>query len=287
MSRIKILTDSTSDLPQHLIDQYDITVLPMGVNFGDEGYLDGVDITTSEFYAKLKEFDGFPSTSQVSPGAFATAFKELSKEADVIIAIVLSSKLSGTFNSAKIAGQMVEDEVKVICYDSKSASLGEGFLVLEAAKAAQEGLCPEEILQRLDKVKETRSVYFAVPNLVQLEKGGRIGKASAIIGGLLNIIPLLRIEDGALVVKEKIRGKKRIIKRFEELLKDGIEEFGGSENLVLSVVHTDNLEGAHQLVERIESTFGFNDILISEIGPTIGTHTGAGLIAIVFYKKIS
>lgn len=287
MSRIKILTDSTSDLPQHLIEQYDITVLPMGVNFGSEGYLDGVDITTSEFYAKLKEFDGFPSTSQVNPGVFANAFKELSKEADIIIAIILSNKLSGTFNSSKIAGQMVEDEVKVICYDSESASLGEGFLVLEAAKAAQEGLSAEEILKRLDKIKETISVYFAVPNLTHLEKGGRIGKASALIGGLLNIVPLLTIEDGVVAAKEKIRGKKRVLKRMEELLNVGIEEFGGPENLVLSVLHTDNEKGARELAERFETTFGLTDIIFSEIGPTIGTHTGAGLVAIVFYKKIS
>lgn len=288
-SKVKILTDSTSDLPQQLIEQYNITVLPMVVNFGDEGYLDGVDITTTEFYAKIKEFDGFPTTSQVTPAVFADAYRELSKETDVIISILVSSQLSGTFNSASMAKQMVEDELdlQIICYDSEMAAMGLGCLVLEAAKAVHEGLGPEEILQRLDKVKETLAIYFAVPNLEHLERGGRIGKAAAFLGGLLNIVPLLTVEEGVVTPKEKIRGKKRVQKRMTELVGEAIEEFGGRENLVLGVLHTDNLKGAQELAQHFTETLGVDEPMITEVGPTIGTHAGPGVIAIVFYKKIS
>lgn len=285
MARIKLITDSTVDLPQEIYQRYGITVLPMLINFGEEGYRDGIDITPEEFYTKLIAYDGFPTTAQITPGVFTKVYEEFAKEYEIIISIHLSGKLSGTVDSARLAAQSIEN-AQVIVYDSESASLGSGFQVLEAARAIEEGCDLPEILRRMDHVKATTSIYFSVPSLEHLQKGGRIGKASAFIGGLLNIVPLLAISEGVVAPFEKIRGRKRVVSRMVELLGERVEEWG-KENLNVSVLHTVNPEGARELVEQYQSAFGVEEILVTQLGPAIGTHTGPGVIATVFYKKIN
>lgn len=285
MAKIKLVTDSTADLPQEYYERYGIAVIPMLINFGEEGYRDGVDITPEEFYAKLVSYDGFPTTAQITPGVFIKEYQKWAEEYDIIISIQLSGRLSGTVDSARLAAQSIEN-AQVVVYDSESASLGIGFQVLEAARAIEEGCDLQEILRRMDHVKATTSIYFSVPSLEHLQKGGRIGKASAFIGGLLNIVPLLTIAEGVVAPFEKIRGKKRVLGRITELLGERVEEWG-KENLNIAVLHTVNPEGAQELVEQYKSTFDVEDILVTQLGPTIGTHTGPGVIATVFYKKIN
>lgn len=289
MTRIKIVTDSTVDLPAQFYQEHGVTVMPMMINFGEESFLDGVDITADEFYQKLSEYDGFPTTAQISPGVFIKTYQKLAAEADVILTILLSSKLSGTVDSARLAAQQVEEEIeglKVIVYDTESASLGSGMQVLEAVRAVEEGLSVEEILSRLDQVKATTSIYFSVPSLDHLHKGGRIGKASVLLGGLLNIVPLLAIEDGQVVPSEKLRGKKRVVGRMSELVGAAVEKWG-KDNTNVYVLQTLNLEGAMEFAEKLKADFGFENIPISTLCPTIGVHTGPGVIAIVFYKKVA
>lgn len=285
MAKIKLVTDSTADLPQEIYDRYGITVLPMLISFGEEGYRDGIDITPEEFYTKLVTYDGFPTTAQITPGIFTNLYEELAEEYDLILSVHLSGKLSGTLDSGRLAAQSIK-KAQVVVYDSESASLGIGFQVLEAARAIEEGCELQEIIRRMDHVKATTSIYFSVPSLEHLQKGGRIGKASAFIGGLLNIVPLLTIDEGSVAPFEKIRGKKRVFGRMVELLSERVEQWG-KENLNVSVLHTVNPEGAEELVEQYQSAFGFDEILVTQLGPTIGTHTGPGVIATVFYKKIN
>lgn len=284
MTKIKIVTDSTVDLPQQFFTEHGITVLPMMISFGEETYLDGVDITPEEFYAKLTSYDGFPTTAQISPGVFMKTYEKLAPEADIILSIHLSGKLSGTLDSAKMAAQQVEG-ANIIVYDSESASLGGGILVMEAVRGIEEGLGIDEIIQRLDRAKETISIYFSVPGLEHLHKGGRIGKASVLLGGLLNIVPLLTVDNGSVAPFEKLRGKKRVQARLLELLGDALSQWG-KDNTSVYVLHTVNLEGAMELAEKIKADYDIAEVPISQLGPAIGVHTGPGVIAIVFYKKV-
>ncbi len=215
---------------------------------------------------------------------FTKVYREISSDADVIISIHLSGKMSGIMDSARLAAQDMED-CQVICIDSESASFGVGFLVLEAIRAVEENCSVEEIVRRLDQVKESMNVFFAVPSLDHLQKGGRIGKATAFLGGLLNIIPLLTIQEGLVAPFEKVRGKKRVIKRIIERLTVGIEEFGGKDQIILGLLHSQNEEGCEELAELVKQEFGIEEYLVNEIGPIIGTHAGPGVIAIIFHKK--
>ncbi|MCK4257883.1 MAG: DegV family protein [Halanaerobiales bacterium] len=284
MTRIKIVTDSSTDLPRKLIEKHGVYEIPIIVRFGEEEYRSGVDITTSEFYAKMNEHDVFPTTAQITPGEFTNVYQELADEADVIISIHLSGKMSGIMDSARLAAQNMEN-VKVIVYDSESASFGVGFLVLEAIKAVEENCAVQEITRRLDQVKESMRVYFSVPSLEHLQKGGRIGKAAAFLGGLLNIIPLLTIEGGYVSPFEKIRGKKRILKKMVQQLNSGLEELGGKDQITLGILHAENEEGYKELVQKIREELGIEDFLFNEVGPIIGTHSGPGILAIFFHKK--
>ncbi len=286
MAKIKIVVDSATDIPREILERYNITVLPFPIYFGDEMFRDGIDINTDLFYPKLKEFGGFPTTSQITPIEFKEAYEKLAKEADIILSIHLSSPLSGTFNSARLASLEV-DNAQVICIDSRNAALGYGFQVIEAAKAIEEGAEIDEVLARIQQVKDTVKVYLSVPSLDYLVKGGRIGKATAFLGGLLNIIPLLTIEDGIVAPFEKIRGKKRVFQRLMELVQKAIKQFGGKDKINLAVLHTDNHQEADNLAERIKAEYGIRDIIITQVGPLIGTHIGPGVLAVIFHKKTS
>ena len=286
MSKIKLVIDSTSDISPDILRKYDVSIAPLSVFFGDKGYRDGIDITPKTFYPMLREFEGFPTTSQVNPQAFKEIYTRLSEEADTILSMHFSGKLSGTFASAQIAAKELE-WLDIVCYDSESASLGYGFQVLEAIKAIEEGCTIKQVLERVTEIRDTMHIYFAVASLEHLRKGGRIGKATAFLGGLLNIVPLLTLEDGIVAPYEKIRGKKKVPTRFLELLDDGIKKYGGKDNIKVSVLHSENLEGANELADEIRDRFGIEDILITQVGTIIGTHIGSGVSAIIFHKKVS
>jgi DegV family protein with EDD domain len=278
MSRISIVTDSTSDIPKQMLTDLDITVVPLKISFGDAEFREGIDITPNEFYAKLKTFNGFPRTSQPSPADFAACYKELGKNgADHVISIHLSSRLSGTFQSAIMAKEMVDIPVDVI--DSKGASMMIGFMVLEAAKAAKQGKDSVFILNKINEMIEKIKVYFVVDTLEYLQKGGRIGKASAFLGNLLNIKPMLSIQDGLVVPVEKIRGKARVIEKLIEKVKKDEKE-GPLKGVI---VHADAEELAVSYVEKIRGECNFSELSISTIGAVIGTYTGPGAIGIIYY----
>lgn len=284
MTKIKLVVDSTTDLTRDFFLEHGISSLPLSVYFGTEEFLDGIDITPGDFYQKLRHFSGFPTTSQVNPQAFRETFSELAEETDIILSMHLSGKLSGTLDSARIAAQEIPD-TQIICYDSESASLGYGFQVVEAVRAIEAGCDLSEVLKRIKQVRESMRIYFAVSSLDHLHKGGRIGKAGALLGGLLNIVPLLTLEDGMVIPAEKIRGKKRVPKRLLELVGEGIAEFGGSENLNLAVLHTDYYSNAIQLREQIAAEYQIKDIPITQVGTIIGTHIGPGVLAVIFHQK--
>lgn len=279
--KIAVVTDSTAYIPRDIIEGLDIHVIPLSVNFGDETYREGIDITSEEFYAKLKETKVLPTTSQPAIGDFIEKFEELEKDYDAVISIHLSSKFSGTFQVAKSAGNMMES-LKVYAYDSEKSAMPQGFYVIRAAELAKEGIAPEEIIQTLDEIKENTRAYFMVDDLSHLQRGGRLSGAQAMLGSLLNIKPILHIVEGVIVPFEKIRTRKRAINRILQMLEDDVET-----KRVKRVVfiHANNESSVIKLHDQFKEKHPHIETIISHFGPVIGTHLGEGSIGLSWYKE--
>lgn len=282
MAKIKIVTDSTADLPKGLAEQLEITVVPLKVHFGEEEYLDWVDLSSEAFYEKLKSSEIMPRTSQPSPADFEAIFKDLSQDGSTIISIHISSHLSGTYQSAIIAKSMLED-VDVEVVDSRNTSMALGIVVLEAARAAKAGKSKEEILSQVyDDIGRVR-VYFGVETLEYLHKNGRIGKAAALLGGLLSVKPLLTLQDGIIVPKEKVRGRAKLMERLASLYK---EEYGADLKGKMVIMHGDAPQEAQKLKERLEKEYkNVSEILVTPLGSVVGTHTGPGVLALTLLPE--
>ncbi len=275
-----VLTDSTAYIPQEQLDQWNIYMVPLSVTFGNETYRELLDITTEEFYQKVREEKELPKTSQPSVGDFTTTFEEIAQEHDAVVSIHLSSGISGTYQAAVSAGDMVED-LKVYPFDSEISCLAQGFYVLEAAQMAKDGASPEQILERLNEMKKDMRAYFMVDDLSHLARGGRLSGAQAMVGSLLQVKPLLHFEDTKIVPFEKIRTSKKAYKRMEALLKEAADQ---AEQLKAVIIHAQREETAQKWKDELAEKYPNVDFYISYFGPVIGTHIGEGSIGLGFYK---
>jgi len=282
MTRVAIVTDSTADLPKALQQRYIIEVVPLNVIFGDDNFKDGVDITSKDFFEMLPKAKVHPRTSQPSPGDFLTVYNEVIKNYDEIISIHISSKLSGTYQSAILASQMLEN-AKITVVDSRTASLGLGLAVIAAAKARNAGKSHDEIVTAAKHVCDQQILMLSVETLEWLQRNGRIGKASALLGSLLNLHPVLRIEDGIITPHAKIRGK------MDKVLKNLIESAGefvphGSA-VVAAIVHGNCPERAEEIKVLLKDVYQIEEIIINDIGPVIGVHVGPGAVGVIVVPK--
>lgn len=277
MANIRIVTDSTADLPAEVIQKYGIEVVSLKVHFGEEVY-DDTELTTDQFYEKLAQASKLPTTSQPSPVDFLDVYKRLNETPDTsIISIHISSALSGTYQSAMLAKSMLEEKADITIIDSKSASYGIGMLVEAAAKAAANGKSVDEIVSIVNTLRHSTRLYFLVDTLEYLHKGGRIGKASAVFGSLLNIKPILSIdEDGEVYAVDRVRGNRRAMNRAIELLQ---QDFSDAQ-VHVNIAYADVRESADELGELVKQQFQVQDITYSRIGSVIGTHVGTGVIAV-------
>ncbi|SDW01746.1 EDD domain protein, DegV family [Marininema mesophilum] len=280
MAKVHVITDSTADIPDSLRDELGIGLVPLKVHLGNQSYLDRVNIHPQEFYTRLKEVDDMPTTSQPSPVDFVEAYREAAKDGDKdILSIHLSSSLSGTYQSALLAQSMVEDELKVTVIDSKKASFTIGLVVVEVARAAKAGKSIDECVELAHRLFQSQQVYFLVDTLEYLQKGGRIGKASAVLGSLLNIKPILSLNsEGVVYPVDKVRGKNKAMAKIQELLR---EQFG-DQQVQAAVLCTDNLAEGDQWERKLVDEFNIRETNRAEIGPVIGAHVGPGTLAVVF-----
>lgn len=277
MGKVRIVTDSTSDIPESVRKEYGIEIVPLKVHFGTETFYDSITIQSDEFYNKLTSSPALPTTSQPSPVDFLDIYKTLTEDPETeVISIHLSSAMSGTYQSAVLAKSLLEDKPNLTIVDSKSASYGIGLLVVEAAKAAKEGKSKDEILELIGKLRRELRIYFLVGTLDYLQKGGRIGKAAAMFGSLLNIKPILTIDDeGEVNSIDKARGHKKAMARIVELMK---ADFGDKE-LHLTVAHSQCREAAEEFSTLLQENFNVAKLTYTDIGPVIGTYTGPGTVA--------
>ena len=276
-----IVTDSTAYIPKELREQLNIHMIPLRVVFGDESYREEIDITADEFYEKLKQTNELPTTSQPSTGEFVQLFEELSQEYDAVISIHLSSGISGTYQGAYTAGTMVEG-IKVYAYDSEISCTPQGFFAIEAAQMAKEGKKPEEIIARLDDLKKSMRAYFMVDDLTNLQRGGRLSSAQAFIGSLLQVKPLLHFENKVIVPFEKIRTRKKAMKRIVDLIGEDAKK---GEPLRACIIHANREEEAIAWKKELEELYPNVEFMISYFGPVIGTHLGEGAMGLGWMKK--
>ncbi|WP_135557616.1 DegV family protein [Paenibacillus cymbidii] len=280
MSQIRLMTDSTADIPAELRQELGIAMVPLKIHFGEETYLDAVTLQPEQFYEKLAAAPSLPKTSQPSPLDFVECFKQVAAESPgaSIISVHLGSVLSGTYQSALLAASMLEGEIDVTVVDSRSASYGCGLQVVKAAEAARAGATKEQCLELMATIKQRNSLYFLVDTLDYLQKGGRIGKASAFIGSLLNIKPILTLdEDGTVTSVDKVRGHRKAMQRIIELLQDE-GAFGGENDVIIA--HSNDREKAEELSGLIGEHFRVRSLTYTSLGPVIGTHVGPGTVAV-------
>jgi len=273
MSNIRIVTDSTADLPAEVYQQYGIEIVSLKVHFGDEVYEDK-DMDPDFFYQKLVQSVKLPTTSQPSPVDFLEVYKRLNETPGTsIISIHLSSAMSGTYQSAMLAKSMLEEKADITIIDGKSASYGTGMLVKAAAIGAANGKTRDEIVDYVTKLRQETKLYFLVDTLEYLHKGGRIAKASAVFGSLLNIKPILGIDDeGEVYAVDRVRGQKRAMNRIVELLK---QQYGDKE-VSVNIAYADKKEICDELGELVKQSLNVKSYSNSRIGSVIGTHAGTG-----------
>lgn len=279
-----IMADSTADIPEALVKEYGIHIVPMSLVFGEESYVEGIDITVSQFYAKLAESKVLPSTSQTSPSQYVEVYRKLLSENNnaPIISIHLSSGMSGTYQAARLAHSMLEEElgheVDITVIDSLCATYGFGLQVVHAARLAKQGLPVAQIEEEVIKLGKQRRLYFLVDTLEYLQKGGRIGKAAAVLGTLLNIKPILSVDqEGVIYAVDKARGSKRATARAIELF---IKDFGDQRDINIAVCDAVNPEGAQQFLEAMAQHFTLHEVVRTNIGAVVGSHVGAGTLAV-------
>ena len=278
---IKIVTDSTCDLPQNLLEKYNITVVPLSVNFDDNSYLDGIEISNKEFYNKLRNSDKLPTTSQVNPGEFVGVFNEILNSGDEVLGIFLAREFSGTFHSAEIAKDIIKSD-KIHLMDSRGVTGALAAVVLAAADLTKRGLSIESIKLRLEEhIRNSKSIII-VDTLEYLVKGGRISKAQGAIGSMLSVKPILKIEDGKLERLAKVRGRKKGIKWIIEWIKDN--RFDLSDKRVF-ILDTDDPDFHESIKKAIKENFQVGEIIDIEVGAVVGTHGGPGCGGICFINE--
>lgn len=278
---VEILCDSACDLSIDTLETLSVKSLPLRVRVNDEEYEDGRSITPEQIYEKMRNGEA-PKTSQVSPQAFRETFLDYVQNDRPFIYFAFSSELSGTYQTAKMVEQEVKEEYKEAKFeivDTKAASLGYGLVVMRAAELAMLGKTFEEVLEIGTYHANHMEHIFTVDDLVYLQRGGRVSKTAAFVGGLLNIKPLLHMEDGKLIPLEKIRGTKKLYKRMVELMGERGKDL---KNQRIAISHGDSSEAAEQLADMIKSEYGTENIHIDLIGSVIGAHAGPGALALFF-----
>ncbi|MCI3921542.1 DegV family protein [Paenibacillus sp. TRM 82003] len=278
MANVRIVVDSTSDLPKDVRERLGIEMVPLKVHFGNQTYLDSVTLASSEFFDKLGSAKELPTTSQPSPVDFLEVYKKLLEEPDTaIISLHLSSAFSGTYQSAVLAKSLLGGDHDITIVDTKSASLGIGTLAIAAAEAAANGADVEAILALVEELRNNTQLYFLVDTLEFLHRNGRIGKASAVFGSLLNIKPILSIDDeGVIYPVDKIRGSRKAMSRIVELVK---ERFGDVP-LDVRVVHANSVGAAEEFAAILKEHLTLQGVSYYELGPVIGTHVGPGTLGV-------
>lgn len=279
---IKIVTDSTCDLPLELLRQHDIRVVPINIQFGSETYEEGVTIDQTAFYRRVEETGIIPTTSQPSAGKFAQVYREIATEGvDTILSIHVTAKLSGTYQSADLARQMVADEVRVYPFDSACGSAGLGFMALEGARMAEAGESVASILQRWEAIRPRMKIFLTLADLKYAQMSGRVGKLQSSLASLLNIKPIVGLEDGLLDVVGQVRTRKKAVERMLMMMEEAV---GTTEPVNLAAIHAEAEQEGRRLLEQARQMFNCKETFIEDLAISLAVHFGPGTVGLVAYR---
>ncbi|MCK6258686.1 DegV family protein [Fictibacillus sp. KIGAM418] len=282
MSKVAIMTDSTAYIPEHIRNEKNIVMIPLNVIFGNESYKEEVELNKNDFYEMVGKGGALPKTSQPSIGELADTLERLSKDYDEAIMITLSSGISGTYQSALSAADMVEG-INFHVFDSEISCAPQAFYTYKAVDMAKEGANATEIMEKLNSIKERGiSAYFVVDDLNHLHRGGRMNAAQLLVGNLLQIKPVLHFQDKRIVPFEKIRTKKKAIARIHQLMEQSVKP---DESFKVSVINAQREEEAKEIAADIQGRYPSADVSVDYFGPVIGTHLGEGSIGITWMKE--
>lgn len=278
---IKIITDSTSDINLDLAKELDITIVPLRVIFDEQEYFDGVDITNEQFYDKLVVSKNLPTTSQPAPEQYIPYFEEAKAKGDSVIVITISSKLSGTYQSAVIAKDMAEyEDIHIV--DSLTVTLGLQLLVRKAITLKNQGMSAEAIAVQLENTKTKVKLYALLESLEYLKKGGRLSGMSAFAGGLLNIKPIIEVRDGEVTLAARARGLSGGYSKLSELI---TQDKGINRNEEVCIGYSAKKDNMEAFINNYKETLNLRDFIESPIGSVVGTHTGPGVCGFAFFQN--
>lgn len=281
MNDIKIICDSLSDVNKEYLEKYDIDVVPLTLILDGKEYRDSIDIKPEDFYKILREENAYPKTSQATYAQFKQIFDKYTKEGKKILYISGSAAATGTCQSAIMAKNDTEGEIYI--YDTNNLTFGAGFFVVKAAEMINEGKNIDEVFEALDKIKEKYILMFSVDTLEYLKKGGRISSTKATVGSLLNIKPILEVKDGLVSQVGQVRGKKNVINKMIDYIKDRLGDDLGQEEVYIG--YSDDLKEREKLTEIAKEVFKPKKIEYFMIGTCVGAHSGPGVGGILVFKK--
>ena len=276
---IRLVTDSTCDLPRDWFARLDVTVVPISIQFGTETYLEGVTIDESTFYRRVNELGMIPKTSQPAPGVLADVYRQLGAAGDEVLSLHITGKLSGTVNSAELARQMVSDQVRVEVFDSLAGSAGLGFMVWEAYTMAQAGATMEDILARLRTIRAHVQIILTLKTLKYAQMSGRVTTIQHVLASLLDLKPIITLEDGSLDVTERIRTRRQAVARMLDLIAARV----GSGPMHLAVIHAHAPQEAHQLMDQAQYRFRCEHSFVAPLATSIAANLGPGTLGVVAY----
>jgi len=277
---IKIITDSTNNLSPDILERYDIRVAPVSIQFGDETFEEDIDIARDLFYRKIEELGIIPTSSQPTPAWFARFYQELTEQGHSILVITITSKHSGTYDSAMLAKSMVP-EADVEVFDSLSISLGMGWMILEAARAIEADHDRKRILQRLTEIRDRAKLIITPATLKYLQMSGRVGRLQGALASLLNVKPIIVLKDGVLEAIENVRTRGKALDRVIELIENAV---GTSEPINLAVIYARAQEDGRKLLERAKARFNCREILMADLVCSLAVHGGPGILGLFAYQ---
>jgi DegV family protein with EDD domain len=278
---LRIVTDGAADMPREWQQEFDIQVIPVNIHFGEKTYLQNVDLDTEGFYRLVDETRKVPKTSQPTPHQFVEFYKKIANEGDTILSIHVTSKLSGTYDSAVAAARDLAGKFTVLPFDSLCGSAGIGMLCREARLAERAGKSLEQVVKHIEAVRSRIGVILALDTLEYARLSGRVGTLQAALASALNVKPIAVLKDGTLNMAEKVRTRKASLDRVLEMVREQV----GERLVSISVVHARDLQAGQDLLERVRQGFKVKDLFLADLSISVAANLGPGTVGIVFYTE--
>ncbi|MEJ5222934.1 MAG: DegV family protein [Anaerolineales bacterium] len=276
---LRIVTDGAADMPPAWVQEYDLNIIPVNIHFGDKTYLQNVDLDNEGFYRLVDEMHKVPKTSQPSPHQFMEFYKRIAEAGDTILSIHVTSKLSGTFASAEAAARDLAGQFRIIPFDSLTGSAGIGMMCRVARMMERSGASIEEIVHRLERMREQCRIVLALDTLEYARMSGRVGTLQAALASVLNVKPIAMLKDGAINVVEKVRTRHASLERLVEMMAD---EFAGKW-VDMTVVHSRDPQSAQTLLEKVKARFNIRDLFVTDLSISVAANLGPGTVGLVIY----